>query len=219
MTALMFAAKENKLGTISRLYELGADLLAKNAAGMTAAHFACQGDHLDALKLIKNYADDLLSQAQQTVDDSQGNRGEEDDDDKEFETPIVGLGGLDDGSSSMVNESSAGIQENEENSRLDKAVELLGYPAHHYYDCPSLNGTRPIHMCCNFNSLKCMKFLIESKVEADSVDTMGETPLHRAGRKNFFQAYDMLVAAGADESILNQMRETPKQLKLDATQY
>ena len=64
-----------------------------------------------------------------------------------------------------------------------------------------------------------MKFLIESKVEADSVDTMGETPLHRAGRKNFFQAYDMLVAAGADESILNQMRETPKQLKLDATQY
>ena len=45
MTAMMYAAKEGKCSTIQLLWDLKAKLLKSNRGGMTAAHFAAQGNH------------------------------------------------------------------------------------------------------------------------------------------------------------------------------
>lgn len=52
MTALMYAAKEGKCSTIQLLWNNKAKLLKGNRAGMTAAHFAAQGNHVKALELL-----------------------------------------------------------------------------------------------------------------------------------------------------------------------
>jgi len=52
MTAMMYAAKEGKCSTIQMLWENKAKLLKGNRAGMTAAHFAAQGNHVKALELL-----------------------------------------------------------------------------------------------------------------------------------------------------------------------
>jgi len=53
MTALMYAAKNNQLKTMENLVvNHGADLLAVNRAGMSAAHFAAQLDHIDTFHLL-----------------------------------------------------------------------------------------------------------------------------------------------------------------------
>jgi hypothetical protein len=48
---------------------------------------------------------------------------------------------------------------------------------------------------------------------------LGETPMHKAGRKNYFEAYKMMQNAGGSDSLKNNLRETPKQLMFDGTIY
>jgi len=53
MTALMYAAKNNQLKSMENLVvKHGANLLAVNRAGMSAAHFAAQLDHIDTFDLL-----------------------------------------------------------------------------------------------------------------------------------------------------------------------
>lgn len=43
--------------------------------------------------------------------------------------------------------------------------------------------------------------------------------MHKAARRNCFQAYKLLKAAGGDEYLKNKIRETPRQLLYDDTKY
>lgn len=51
------------------------------------------------------------------------------------------------------------------------------------------------------------------------MDNVGETALHKAARKNYILAYDLLVDHDADEEKKNQLRETPIQLVKDDVCY
>lgn len=53
MTALMYAAKNNQLATMEDLVvNRGANIMAVNRAGMSAAHFAAQLDHLETFEML-----------------------------------------------------------------------------------------------------------------------------------------------------------------------
>lgn len=44
---------------------------------------------------------------------------------------------------------------------------------------------------------------------------MMETAMHRAARRNYFQAYALLKGAGGRDDIRNLMRETPADVMVD----
>jgi ankyrin repeat protein len=55
----------------------------------------------------------------------------------------------------------------------------------------------------------------KSTLEVNVRDSVGETALHKAGRNKHFISYRKLVSIGASESILNMLKQTPKQLLID----
>lgn len=57
---------------------------------------------------------------------------------------------------------------------------------------------------------------VDRIVNVNSKDSSHETPLHKAARNKLTISYQKLVAAGASEDILNMMKQSPKQLLLDA---
>ena len=85
-----------------------------------------------------------------------------------------------------------------------------------FHDC---KDSKALHMCASFDSQKCLKYLIDAKVDVNHTDFMGETALHKAGRKNLHVCFDMLVAAGGVPTHLNLMHESPAQLLQDTTSY
>lgn len=98
----------------------------------------------------------------------------------------------------------------EKNKSLE---EVLAIPASIVLDCPSNNGLRPLHIAAFNNSLDAVKTLINSQVEINAKDNVGETALHKAARKSYFAIYNILVKEGhADEQILSINRQTPAQI-------
>lgn len=65
--------------------------------------------------------------------------------------------------------------------------------------------------------MRVIEFLISHGADVNAQDSGGETPLHKAARKNHCDAYRALVAGGALESIRNAFRETPANLMHDLT--
>ena len=57
ITPLMLACCENKLECINKLLKGGALIFKKNLSGFTAMHYAAQGDHVEAIALVKKYCD------------------------------------------------------------------------------------------------------------------------------------------------------------------
>jgi ankyrin repeat protein len=52
-------------------------------------------------------------------------------------------------------------------------------------------------------------------LQVNSQDRMLETAMHRAARRNYFQAYALLKEAGGSDDIRNLMRETPEDVMVD----
>jgi hypothetical protein len=111
------------------------------------------------------------------------------------------------------------IQAGQALSEEQELQELIKLPPGSILDIPSLSGARPIHLCGDFGAIDCLKYLLSLGINPNSQDTIGETPLHRAARKSYFDVYSLLKAAGAKEFIENSMRETPHQLLHDQTMY
>jgi len=83
-------------------------------------------------------------------------------------------------------------------------------------DAPANNGFRPLHMAANVNAYSSVSYLISVGVDFQSVDSGGDTALHKAARRNFFETYRVLRAAGAREDVKNTLWETPAKLMNDA---
>jgi ankyrin repeat protein len=69
MTPFMYAAKDNQLSTMRMLNDAKADLLAVNRAGMSAAHFAAQLDHVEVFGLLIELNKEAKERALQEIAD------------------------------------------------------------------------------------------------------------------------------------------------------
>ena len=210
---MMFASKGGFPKTIAYLYSIGGDLRARNKAGMTSAHFAVQSDNVDCLVALHDLFHDYIQKALVRMDELDqialsGGGGGVSDHDSLAE---------DDNSSKASAKSGAASQVFV--SEEDMLNEILVAPQSSVLDMPALNGSRAIHLCGDFGSLKCLQYLISLGVDVNSEDSIGETPMHKAARKNFFEVYRMMKAAGGKEYAENSMRETPHQLLHDETFY
>lgn len=234
-TAMMLAAKAGFPGTIGVLFRLNADLLAKNAGGQTAAHFAIQADQVWATllscastfqtdnfhsqveclkRLVENFTEKLLSAIARA---------------EELEALAVQGGGVammvnmedadDDKGVGSEGKTMSGNAMDETVAELQELQELIKMQPESILDMASLSGARPIHLCGEFGALKCLKYLLSLGLDPNSLDNIGESPLHKAARKSHFDLYTTLKAAGAKEFIENCMRETPHQLLHDQTLY
>lgn len=226
MTALMYAAKEGKCSTIQLLWDLRANLLKKNRAGMTAAHFAAQGNHHEAMDLLVKLssmdrlrdievakANDLKRLADSTsagnddqsvassVQTTERSRQKKK---KPSEDPALNamLGfhvpTLDDFDDDDFDDEESGKskKKRKQKERVKTLEEVLAVPATVVVDSPSNNGMRPLHMAALSNSLDCVRFLISVQVEIEAKDKVGETALHKAAQKSYFAIYNMMVKDG-----------------------
>jgi len=88
-----------------------------------------------------------------------------------------------------------------------------------FLNLPSKNLTTPLHIACLNNSQRVVQFLLTHKVRVDFKDGSGDTALHKAGRKQLNGIYQLLLRAGASESIKNNYGETPRDLLIDNPTY
>ena len=213
-TAVMMAAKEGHVHTIEYLASLGSDLFETNNAGSSAAHFACQGDHIRALRAIvgcftkmKVMAEERIEFLKQAAQEVGG----------EGEANIASM----DASTKANSQANSDVKATvvPDTSEEQRLIDLVEMPVKSVVDIISRSGGKAIHMAAEFDSRECVAYLISLGVRIDCVDSIGETPLHKAARKNHFIVYDILVKAGANEHIRNLMRETPIQLLRDDTKY
>jgi ankyrin repeat protein len=84
-------------------------------------------------------------------------------------------------------------------------------------DTPSLNGTTPLHVASIFDAKNAVDVLLKYQVNINATDSTGETPLHKAGRKNYTIMYRHLVRMGASETMRNMTKETPLDLLRDVS--
>ena len=94
---------------------------------------------------------------------------------------------------------------------------MLNLPDSSIIDVPSRNRTRPLHVAAAYNAVRTVEFLLAHGAEANAVDSAGETPLHKAARKNNFDAYRAIARSGGRDDVKNTARETPKDLLCDKT--
>jgi ankyrin repeat protein len=201
VTTLMLACRGGHLDAIRCLYGLGADLLATNRGGMTAAHFAAQEDRHEALALLM----ELFIEYRKKLIDLQA------------AAPTKSAATMD--------------AEEEEAEAVKKAAEktkLLSEPGkrdathgtvQQVIDMASNNGTRPLHLAAEANCIQTVQYLLSQQCDVHAKDVNGDTPLHKAGRKQNFVVFRMLVAAGGNEHALNSQRESARKLLYDDVTY
>jgi len=253
MTAFMYAARENKLDTISHCFLLGARPWAKTRSGRTAVHFAIQCDHVEVVKLIVEQLKELQFKIEQAhVAEEDGKEVKTDEvkdvnvlggDKQEKKAPEPKKRGIGTGGGVGVKLKSTNVIMDDE--KLDEITlappkeevikekekvkknpftkldidEVLETTPMSLLVATSNDTLTPLHLAAEFASINCCKYLLEQGVPHSPLDSMGETPLHKAGRKQNFTVYRMLVAAGANEHQKNNLKETPKNLLYDATNY
>ena len=253
MTAFMYAARENKLDTISHCFLLGARPWAKTRSGRTAIHFAIQCDHVQAVKLIVDLLIELQFKIEQArVAEEEGKEAkpneindvsvleEKTEKKKPPEPPKrgIGTGGgvgvklkstnviMDDEKVDEISLAAPKVEEKKEKEKVKKNPftkldldEVLETTPMSMLIVTSNDMLTPLHLAAEFGSINCCKYLIEQGVPHSPVDNGGETPLHKAGRKQNYTVYRMLQAAGANENQRNKLKETPKNLLHDITNY
>lgn len=223
LTTIMYACKAGHAETVSKICSLGGNFLATDMAGMTAAHFAAVGDHPGALEALYKAAEVKISESlphptkQSTPDkpslfaieasvsskppsESANNR-------------------LPDISPSKQQSKRAKLALTRSQRRQAQAV-VTAAPrtnAIDVIDTPCRNGSRPIHLAAAVGAVKAIGYLVSVNINLTSIDSRGDTPLHRAGRNNHHEAYRLLVSAGALDSVKNDNYESPAALLIDAT--
>jgi len=205
-TAMHYAAKSNNCDTIRLLHSEGGDLLARNMGGMTPSHFCCQVDNIEALKVIKELMDGDLEKASALVEAAAEDG---------TAANVDRVAPEDKGEENSQNNESV-HEQSEQSEEIKAAIALLEHPKLVEIDMPSLNRTRPIHLAASFDSRRCLEYILSfPHLDRNSTDFMGESALHKASRKNFHICYDMLIEAGADNQLHNNMHETPAALMQD----
>jgi len=76
-------------------------------------------------------------------------------------------------------------------------------------------GATALHVCALAGAASAALALVTLKADVNARDKRGETPLHHAGRGACFLVFRMLVAAGADERVVNDIKVTPAALLYD----
>jgi hypothetical protein len=208
-TSLHYAAAKNKCSTIRLCHERGANLLARNKAGLTAAHFAANSDHIEALEVLVELFNEDLKKAHAKVEEASaaGQGGGAADDRPAAAAGVDDLSSAEDADSLI-----SGVDEG-----LTLAVALVKQPKNIVIDAQSSNQSRPIHLAASFDCRRTLGLLLKSGVNPNSQDFMGESAMHKAARKNFHLAYDMLQEAGGADKLLSNMHETPAHLLQDST--
>jgi ankyrin repeat protein len=72
--------------------------------------------------------------------------------------------------------------------------------------------------CCDAIMMRCAVMTphpLSALVQVNARDNMMETAMHKAARRNFILAYNMLKAAGGRDTLLNLMGETPADVLVD----
>ena len=216
-TAMMLCAKFGHHESVDKLYVMGGNLLAKSSGGMSIAHYAIQCDYVECLKVLVKRFTEVLQLAMARVEELElialnGGDTAIGDIEDEIDKPVGTL-------NVEYFREALGLDENV--TEEDVLAEALKMQPEDILDLPSLSGLRCAHMCGDFGSMKCLEYLISLGVSMSNADSVGETPLHKAGRKNFFEAYDVIkTATGPDgERVQNLLRETPHGLLHDETLY
>lgn len=84
-------------------------------------------------------------------------------------------------------------------------------------DTPSRNGSTPLHVAACFDAKNAVDVLLKYNVQINAQDSTGETPLHKAGKKNYVMLFNHLIAKGADERLKTITRETARDFLNDVT--
>ena len=195
----MIASKVERLEIMRLLWENGASIIAKDISGHTAAHFAAQEDRGESIQLLYQLC---LEQIQQLQIEA-SNEAEK--------MASLGLSNNNNNNNNTNASNSLPRQETEEDIKASNipSIQLT-------IDCPSKNGSRPLHVAAAFASLNAIEMLVKLGVEVNAQDNMRETAMHRAARRNYFECYDHLKNIGhGDETIKNLMGESPLDVLYD----
>ena len=220
MTASHFAAKMGHDSTlIFILDECGGNLFAKNSGGMSIAHYAIQCDHVEILKVLVERFTRMLQLMISRVEELELialNGGE-----AAIGDPLEGSEDIEkpEGTLNIEQLRIAMNTQDEEASEDDILAEVMKMQPEDILNMPSLSGCTCLHLCGEFGSIKCLEYLISLKLDMNSQDSIGETPMHKAGRKNFFEVYNTMKAAGGSDQLKNLLGETPHQVLHDETLY
>lgn len=185
MTALMTAAKKGHAEMLEFLFESGCNLIAQDKSGQTAAHYAAQEDHHNCIETL--YELGLVRQ--------------------EFEAKVAEEG------PDAVENGPVGEGDNNEEDEDDEPKPL--FLAMQTIETLSKNGATPLHIAAVFDSRKSIQVLVDMEVDVNAVDNMMETPMHKAARRNYILAYNMLKEAGGRDTAINLMGETPADVLVD----
>jgi len=227
LTTLMYACKAGHAETVSKICSLGGNISATDMAGMTAAHFAAVGDHPGALEALYRAAEEKLNallppqlqqiQSQQSTASAPPSASP----DPANTTSLQGTPTKPEGLPSILTkQGSKRAQLAHNRSQRKKQVVTTEVPkgkAIDVIDAPCRNGSRPIHLAAAVGAVKAIEYLVSVNVNLASVDSRGDTPLHRAGRNNHHEAYRLLVSAGSVDSVKNDNYESAAALLIDAT--
>jgi ankyrin repeat protein len=237
VTPLMLACGAGKVSCVEMLLKKGASIFLKNRSGFTAMHYACQGDHVEAMDILDMYCKDL--------------KARQDPDGKPSAPKAIAIASVKSSTSSQsappsLEEEAPPAPLSRQNSKLPmikskstlnatellvpssnkevkdrgtrNQIEELLNPANKLLVSTCNMGLSPLHVACQFQSYNAAKYLADQGCDINQVDfAMHDTPLHKAGRSTSFLIYRMLVAAGANETMKNKQGETAKQLLHDDT--
>lgn len=201
VTALMTASKKNHPDMLEFLFESGCNIAAQDNSGQTAAHYAAQEDNNECIATL--YELGLVRQAYEVQLAEEG--------------PDIADAVLDEKPLTLleVNDEKEGgdKKEVEEENEEEEAAPLFNVMQ--TIETVSKNGGTPLHVAAVFDSRKCIQALIEYDVDVNARDNMMETAMHKAARRNYILAYNMLKAAGGRDTLVNLMGETPADVLVD----
>mmetsp|Transcript_11690 Transcript_11690/g.19056 ORF Transcript_11690/g.19056 Transcript_11690/m.19056 type:complete len:318 (-) Transcript_11690:136-1089(-) len=200
VTALMTAAKKNHPDMLEFLFESGCNIAAQDNSGQTAAHYAAQEDNNECIATL--YELGLVRQAYELQLAEEG--------------PDIADAVLDDKPLTLigVNDDKEEDKKKVEDDKEDEEAPPL-FNVMQTIETTSKNGGTPLHVAAVFDSRKCIQALIEYDVDVNARDNMMETAMHKAARRNYILAYNMLKAAGGRDTLVNLMGETPADVLVD----
>ena len=174
--------------------------------GFTAVHMAAQGDNHEAIRLLVDLTFNKCKREEEErlAAEEDGNNGNR--------TEI----------NATLDSVSLDESHNEEDSMtyIPSITDVLqNKQVVAFLNQPSRNLTTPLHVAVLNNAMGVIDLLLSMQVRVDFKDSSGDTALHKAGRIQLNSAYQVLLAAGASQSVKNNFGETPRDLLIDNPTY
>jgi ankyrin repeat protein len=237
VTPLMLACGAGKISCVEMLLKKGASIFLKNRSGFTAMHYACQGDHVEAMDILDTYCQNLKARQDpdrkpsavkgiaSAISSGKGGANYQAAPPSLVSPPAL-LSRQNSKLPMIKNKSTLNAtallmpstNKEAKNRGTRNQIEELLNPANKLLESTCNMGLSPLHVACQFQSYNAARYLADQGCDINNVDfAMHDTPLHKAGRSTSFLIYRMLVAAGANETMKNKQGETAKQLLHDDT--